>query len=136
MSSRSEPEVMTAHASIAKSMLAFLFCAVIAPCLAQVSTDNIRRFDLRIENNRVTGGPQVITVRHGDAVQLTWSADRRTTLHLHGYDIEITVDRDKPDSMTFTARATGRFAIETHSSDGGSGTGRHRTLIYLEVHPR
>lgn len=116
-------------------MLPLFFSVFITPSSAQISAENARRFDLRIENSRVIGDPQVITVRRGDTVDLRWSADRRTTLHLHGYDIEVTVDRDKPGAMTFTARATGRFAIETHSSDGGAPN-RHRPLIYLEVHPR
>ena len=49
--------------------------------------------------------------------------------HLHGYDIEITVEEGKPQTMAFRARATGRFPIEMHG-------GRHTVLVYLEVHPR
>ena len=69
-------------------------------------------------------------VQRYDAVEINWSANRRTMLHLHGYDIEITVEPDKPETMSFIARATGRFPIETHAP-GDTGV-----LIYLEVHPR
>jgi len=96
----------------------------------------VRRFELRIENGRLTDTRKVITVRRGDMVELTWHADRRTVLHLHGYDIEITVAADKPEVMRFGARATGRFPIETHASRGARQAGRHAVLIYLEVHPR
>ena len=98
-----------------------------SPAAAQV--EEPKRFDLRIENDQLSGDLKVIRVRRGDAVEINWSANRRTVLHLHGYDIETTVDPDKPQVMSFTARATGRFPIETH--------GRHHSvLIYLEVHPR
>ncbi len=98
-----------------------------SPAAAQV--EEPKRFDLRIENDRVGGDLKVIRVRRGDVVEINWLANRRTVLHLHGYDIETTVEPDKPRIMSFTARATGRFPIETH--------GRHHSvLIYLEVHPR
>lgn len=136
MISRRGPETMVFLATKAMYLLALIFFGFIEPCSAQVSTGNVRRFDLRIENGKVIANLRAITVRRGDAVELAWSADQRTTLHLHGYDIETTVDRDTPGVMAFTAHATGRFAIEVHSSDGGGAPGRHRTLMYLEVHPR
>src|SRR5712671_5225574 len=98
-------------------------------CLAQNIGDELRRFELRIENARVADYAGTIQVRRDDAVELTWSADRRSVVHLHGYDIEVTVDAGKPQTMAFRARATGRFPIEMHGD-------RHTVLIYLEVHPR
>ena len=88
-----------------------------------------KRFDLRIEDGRVSNDLQVIRVRRGDTVEIKWSTDRRTVLHLHGYDIETIVESGKPQTMSFTARATGRFPIETHGN-------RHFVVIYLEVYPR
>jgi hypothetical protein len=96
---------------------------------ADAQTEEPKRFDLRIENDRLSGDLKVIRVRRGDAVEINWSANRRTVLHLHGYDIETVVEVGRPQTMSFTARATGRFPIETH--------GRyHSVLIYLEVYPR
>ena len=98
-----------------------------SPAAAQAEAP--KRFDLRIENDRLSGDLKVIRVQRGDAVEINWSANRRTVLHLHGYDIETTVEPDRPQTMSFTARATGRFPIETHGRN-------HTVLIYLEVHPR
>jgi hypothetical protein len=98
-------------------------------CLAQNTGDEPRRFELRIENGRLSDNAGTVSVRRDDAVELTWSADRRSIVHLHGYDIEVTVDAGKPQTMAFRARATGRFPIEMHGD-------RHTVLIYLEVHPR
>ena len=94
-------------------------------------TEEGRRFDLRVENGRVVGDLKVVRVRRDDTVEIHWTADRRTVVHLHGYDIETVIEAGAPKTMSFRARATGRFPIETH----GAG-GRHRTLIHLEVHPR
>lgn len=97
-------------------------------CLAQAAPE-IRRFDLRIENGRIADHVKTVRVRRDEAVELSWSADRRTMLHLHGYNIELTVDPGKLQVMAFRARATGRFPIETHGAS-------HAVLLYLEVHPR
>lgn len=102
---------------------------------SQAQTDTVRRFDLQIENGRLTESRKVIGIQRGDSVEIHWRADRRITLHLHGYDIEITLAPDKPGTMTFVARATGRFAIETHTPSSEGKTSRHNVLIYLEVHP-
>jgi len=115
-------------------LFTMVLMAFATPCPAQ--TDNVWRFDLQIENGRLTESRKVIAVKRGDSVEINWRADRRTILHLHGYDIEITPGPDKPEAMTFVARATGRFAIETHKPTGEGKTGHHAVLIYLEVHPR
>jgi hypothetical protein len=93
------------------------------------AAESPQRFALRIEHGRLAGNLKAIRVRRNDAVEITWSADRRTVLHLHGYDIQTTVEAGQPQIMSFLARATGRFPIETHD-------GQHTILLYVEVHPR
>jgi len=68
-------------------------CGNWSPAAAQVAEP--KRFDLRIENNRLSGDLKVIRVRRGDVVEINWSANLRTVLHLHGYDIETTVEPAK-----------------------------------------
>ena len=129
---------MRGHVALSHQIVRFWLAAVVAmatfvalaeTCKAQSVGEEPRRFELRIENGRLTGTAKTVQVRRGDAVELIWSTDRRSVLHLHGYDIEITVDAGKPQTMAFRARATGRFPIEIHG-------GRHTVLVYLEVHPR
>lgn len=103
---------------------------------AQGAGEEIKRFDLRIENGRLADSRKTIQIRRGDTLEINWSADRPSVVHLHGYDIEITADAVRPQTMSVKARATGRFAIESHSSTDAEGGGRHGVLIYLEVHPR
>src|SRR5437773_12112955 len=76
-------------------------------CMAQNIGDEPRRFELRIENGRIGDNAKTIDVRRDEAVELTWSADRSSVVHLHGYDIEVTVNAGKPQTMAFRAYATG-----------------------------
>jgi hypothetical protein len=88
--------------------------------------------ELAIQDGRLRPEQRVIRVQRGDAVTLRWTSDRALTLHLHGYDIEQRLDPGTTTTMSFVARAAGRFAIEIHGGPGG----RASTLGYLEVRPR
>jgi hypothetical protein len=96
---------------------------------AQTAGTEIRRFELRIENGRLSDNLKTIRVRQGDSVEMDWSSDRHVVIHLHGYDVEAAVDPGKTQRLQFRASVSGRFPIEAHAE-------RHRVLLYLEVHPR
>ncbi len=81
----------------------------------------------------VAGGLGVVRVTQGDRVELRWTSDETTELHLHGYNVEIELAPGEEGVMAFDARATGRFAIEGH---GFGGDHAEKTLIYIEVLPR
>lgn len=119
---------------IAIFAIAALFAAI--PVRSAAQDGELRHFDLRIENGRLTDNRSVIKVARGDAVELRWTADKTALVHLHGYDIEIRVAAGNRATMSFRANATGRFAIETHAGNGTRVKGRHSALVYLEVHPR
>jgi FtsP/CotA-like multicopper oxidase with cupredoxin domain len=101
-----------------------------------------RIVDLKIEHRKVVGTSNVIRVSQGETVNLRWTTDEDTTVHLHGYDIEKQVKTGGPAVFTFKAHATGRFPITAH------GFGQHHhgkkdspdkdetALLYLEVRPR
>jgi hypothetical protein len=91
-----------------------------------------RVIELTIRAGTLPSDERVIRVSQGDAVTLRFTSDRALTLHLHGYDIEQRLTPGTPATMSFAARATGRFAIEVHAGQGG----HEATLGYLEVHPR
>jgi hypothetical protein len=97
--------------------------------VAQSGSPQTHRFELRIENGEISNGSKPIQVQRDDSVEIDWSTDQRVIVHLHGYDILVTVDPGQTQKMTFVANATGRFPIELHGQ-------QHRVLVYLEVHPR
>lgn len=70
-------------------------------------------------------------VREGQTVTITWTANRATELHLHGYDVGVTAKPDEPGVMSFEASIPGRFPVEVHAPGGG-----HDVVLYIEVRPR
>ena len=90
-----------------------------------------RLIELTIKNGQVPEGQRLLKVTQGDDVTLRWTTDRPLTVHVHGYDLETKLAPGAPVAVRFTARATGRFAIEVHGDRGEA-----RPLAYLEVHPR
>ena len=108
-------------------LLAIITVLVVPPSIAEP-----RIIDLAIRGRSLPLEQRVIRVQQGDAVTLRWTSDQALTLHLHGYDVEQRVVPGATATMSFTARATGRFAIEVHGTEGRRAT----TLGYLEVHPR
>jgi len=77
------------------------------------------------------GRTPMLRLRQGEAVQLRWSSDRSMAFHLHGYNLEIQTVPGLDSFMALTARFAGRFPVETHDAEG-----RHRVVLYIEVHPR
>jgi len=108
-------------------LLAIITVLVVPPSIAEP-----RIIDLAIRGRSLPLEQRVIRVQQGDAVTLRCTSDQALTLHLHGYDVEQRVVPGATATMSFTARATGRFAIEVHGTEGRRAT----TLGYLEVHPR
>ena len=94
-------------------------------------------YALRIENGQVPAAMRLIRVTQGDVVKLQWSADKPSTVHLHGYDIERRVAPGAVTELTFTARATGRFPVHLHSTQAESSShGHEEALVTIEVYPR
>lgn len=114
-------------------------CALLALCAGIVSPAVHAAevtFVLRIENGHVPENMRLIRVKQNDVVRLQWSADRRTTIHLHGYDIEKEITPGTMTEMTFAARAAGRFTVEPHLAREPSGGHTHGdVLVTIEVYP-
>lgn len=93
--------------------------------------------EIEIKLGKVVG-QRTVRARQGDEVTLRVASDRTLDLHLHGYDIERTAAPDMPAVFTFTARATGRFPMETHepAAKGAKSHAHGASLFYLEVLPR
>lgn len=125
----------------ARIALSYLLLALSAAGIVAQPAASVRLVKLEIAARSVRGpdvapGRPVGSVRltQGETVELHWTSDEPVTLHLHGYNIETRVAATSTAIMRVRARATGRFAIETH----GIGRDKHlaRTLLYVEVHPR
>ncbi|MGH3147112.1 MAG: cupredoxin domain-containing protein [Rubrobacter sp.] len=83
-------------------------------------------FDLEILGNGME--PREVSVREGDRVTISFTADRQAEIHVHGYDLEVEVESGAVTKLSFEADSTGRFPIEDHATGAGLG--------FLVVEPR
>ncbi len=91
------------------------------------------RFELEIKDRKVVG-EQLIRVTQGQLVEMIWTTDEETNVHIHGYEIHIPTSPDKPAEVTFEAHATGRFPVTSHGFAEAAGK-MHEMLLYFEVYP-
>lgn len=108
---------------------------------AQAQSRAPQRFSVVIQQRQVAPAMRVIRAQQDDAVEITVTSDETAELHLHGYDIMLTVEPGKPAVISLVAKIAGRFSLEAHRF-GAPGTAadsrrqREVTLLYLEIYPR
>ena len=88
-------------------------------------------FDVVLVDGKASAAQRTLRVAKGDHVMLRWTSDRPIVLHLHGYDIEMSVPVKGGATMRFEATIAGRFAVSEHAK----GAGHHRAVLYVEVLP-
>jgi len=99
---------------------------------AELVAAQARVIELQVRDGLLPKEQRLIRIRQNDEVTLRWTSDVPLVVHLHGYDLERTLAPGATVTMTFHARATGRFPITVH----GLRQRQEATLGYLEVHPR
>ena len=87
---------------------------------------------IQIQDGAVVGGAKTIDVVRGDTVRIVVSADAPDDIHLHGYDIERSVEPGRPAHFRFKADAEGAFEIESHVAEDA---GRDPLVARLVVSP-
>lgn len=111
-------------------------------------------FKLDVRGGELDASSDSIRVNQGDSVTLAISSDEHGMVHLHGYDIEVSVGPDEHGEIKLDASATGNFPITFHSGESeeesthdkghghknGEGSshegGEEKRLGALEVLPR
>ena len=73
-----------------------------------------------------------IKVKKGEHVRIVVSSDAHDDFHLHGYDIEKTVEPGQPAQFNFIANIEGIFEIESHVAEDA---GREPLMGKLTVEP-
>ncbi len=114
---------------------------VLSPGVAQGAT--LRQFAVTIKERKLDAAENVIRVSQGEDVEIVLTCDEAAELHLHGYDLLLSLTPNVPGKLQFTAKIAGRFPLEAHrfgpETNTDASAGRHHStgpLLYLEVLPR
>lgn len=83
---------------------------------------------IRVTNKEPVGGVQKLTVRKGDRVRFTVTADQPEEVHVHGYDVTKSVGPAAPARFDFPAEIEGIFEVELE----GAGA----QILSLTVNPK
>jgi hypothetical protein len=106
---------------------------------AYAQSSQVRQFAVAIQKRKVVAGADVIRVTQGDSVQIVLTVDEAAEVHLHGYDVSLSLQPNIPGKVEFNAKIAGRFPLEAHRYGTGEQTSHQRggrPLLYVEVHPR
>jgi endonuclease YncB( thermonuclease family) len=133
----SQPTPLLVAATILVLTASALVRGIAPPATAQAAT--AKQFSFAIKQRKLDAADKVVRVVKGDTVELVFTGDEPTELHLHGYDIKLDLKANEPGKIQFTATIAGRFPVEVHRFGTGTKAGRsHITgpLLYVEVLPR
>lgn len=91
-----------------------------------------QRASYTITQGRIANPAPTLRVPQGDTLVLALSSDAPLEVHLHGYDVPLTLKPGVPGQLKLVAHSLGRFPLAPH------GKGHHHgpALLYLEVVPR
>ena len=87
---------------------------------------------IQIRGGQVVGGAKTSEVTKGEPVRLVVAADAPDDIHVHGYDLEKSVEPGAPARFNFKANLEGVFEIESHVAEDA---GRDPLVARLVVNP-
>ncbi len=116
-----QPSQAPAQAAVAAAP-----AAAVQPVTVAVSRPQL--FEIVVSKGKLVSGPAVIQVHEGDDVQLQITSDQADELHVHGYDLRLSLKPNVAAGLAFRAEHSGRFDYELHHA--------HVELGTLEVQPK
>ena len=109
--------------------LSWLFAALLASAPLRAAEQHV---SFAITQQRIANPAPTVRVAQGDTLVLELRSDAALDVHLHGYDLALSLKPGTPGRLQFVAHTLGRFPLAPH------GKGHHHgpALLYLEVLPR
>ncbi len=85
-----------------------------------------------VKQRRIANPAPTVRVPQGDTLLLELRSDTALELHLHGYDLLLSLKPGAPARLQLQAQVLGRFPLAAH------GMGHHHApaLLYVEVTPK
>jgi hypothetical protein len=112
----------------------FLFLTLLGSLSRVAAAQTIA--EITIVRRKPEGGIRTLRMDRGGRLTLRVRADEPMTLHVHGYDVELRVERDTTATLSLDAHIVGRFPITAHLAGPAGHKAAEPTLLYLEVHPK
>jgi hypothetical protein len=131
-----------ATALMLSALGAFPLCeSVFVAAPAHAQGNEPKRLLIAIKQRKVEPDLRVIRALQGDTLEIAITTDEPAELHLHGYDVSLSVEPGRPAAIHLVAKIAGRFSLEAHrfGAPGASADPRRQkevTLLYLEIYPR
>lgn len=73
--------------------------------------------EVRVEARKVTPAPSQHDLAVGETLTVVVTADVDTTLHAHGFEVEVPVPAGRPTSVRLVGQTPGLYEIELHHPD-------------------
>ena len=115
-----------------RCLLPFLLFALVSHAQAEA-----RVFNINIKNGVIPSADRLMRVQKDD--QITWRIESNSDgeLHIHAYQIDLTIKAGVKKVHSFKAFATGRYRVEWHpESERGLGIHHEDSLALFEVFPK
>jgi FtsP/CotA-like multicopper oxidase with cupredoxin domain len=85
-----------------------------------------------VRQQHIANPAPTVRVQQGDTLVLALRSDAPLELHLHGYDLALSLKAGVPGRLQLQAQVLGRFPLSPH----GKGGHHAAPLLYVEVTPR
>jgi len=85
-----------------------------------------------VKQQRIANPAPTVRVQQGDTLLLDLRSDVALNVHLHGYDVPLSLKPGIQGRLKLEATTLGRFPLVAHGADHQHGP----ALLYLEVVPR
>ena len=127
---------------------------LIIGCSNDVQQESLQ-FSIKIQDGKLVSVSEKFKAKEGDTITFNIESDEEGTIHLHGYDIKVSVDSKKSSELMLVADSTGSFKLAMHpdndvhdSSHGSDKNSEHKKdhvhkeegdkiiLGSLEIYPR
>lgn len=87
--------------------------------------------DVNIVQGKVEG-EDTLRFNQNEKITITIKSDKPIELHVHGYDIALSLKANDVETLKFDAVTAGRFAVTQHDAHGGDS---HGAIFYIEIYP-
>lgn len=85
-----------------------------------------------VRQQRIASPAPTVRVQQGDTLVLELRSDTALELHLHGYDLPLSLKPGMTGRLQLQAQILGRYPLAAH----GNGNHHAPPLLYVEVTPR